>query len=112
MPRVFLMENHDEAYSVWRDAEAKNRILMHVDAHHDMWWVPENASMTIANFICPGLQEEMVREVFWVVPDQTWELSRSRKAVFQHLREITKWYPGSMNAIQVSKRRVSAVVLG
>ena len=112
MPRVCLMENHDEAYSVWRDAGVRNKILVHVDAHHDMWWISENSSITIANFICPAMREEIVREVFWVVPDRTWELSRSRKAVFQHLREITKRYPNSKNAVRMDSKRLSAAVLG
>jgi tetratricopeptide (TPR) repeat protein len=112
MTRVVLMENHDEAYFVWRDAGTKDRILVHVDAHHDMWWIAENSSITIANFICPALREKMVREVFWVVPDQTWDLPRSRKSLFLHLMEITKSYPDSTKAIEVGKKSVSAVVLG
>jgi hypothetical protein len=35
--RVFLFENHDEAYAVWRDLGVRNRILVHIDAHHDMY---------------------------------------------------------------------------
>ena len=34
---INLIENHDEVYTVWRDAGARNRILIHIDAYHDMW---------------------------------------------------------------------------
>jgi tetratricopeptide (TPR) repeat protein len=112
MKQVFLMENHDEAYSRWHDAQVKNRILIHIDAHHDMWWIPEHTPTTIANFICLGLKEEMVREVFWVVPDQTWESPKSRKAVFRHLSEIIANYPQSQRAQQTGERKISAGVLG
>jgi len=112
MPRVYMMENHDAAYSVWRDAGVRSRVLIHIDAHHDMWWVPENSPTTIANFICPGLKEEMVREIFWVVPDQTWELPTSRRAILRHLKEITAKYPESQRATQAGDRRISTVVLG
>ena len=112
MNQVFLMENHDEAYYTWRDANAKQKTLIHIDAHHDMWWTPENTRTTIANFICPGLKEEMVREVFWVVPDQTWELSKSRKAVLRHLKEIVTRYPDSQPVTRINSRRVSTAVLG
>ncbi len=106
------MENHDEAYRVWRNAGVKQRVLIHIDAHHDMWWIQENTPTTIANFICPSLKENMVCEVFWVVPDQTWELSRSRKALLRYLREIVKKYPESRRANQVGNKRISTVIMG
>ena len=46
--RVFVMENHDEAYHIWRRANVKDRILVHIDAHHDMWWIPDDAPVTTA----------------------------------------------------------------
>ena len=61
--QVHLMENHDRSYFLWRDAAFKNRILVHIDAHHDMWWIDDNRSLTIANFICVALRERIVREV-------------------------------------------------
>ena len=112
MARVFLMENHDEAYRVWRDQGVKKKILIHIDAHHDMWWIPEKTPTTIANFICPSLREDMVREVFWVVPDQTWELPRSRKAVLRHLGEIAAKYPESRRTTRIGDRQISAVIFG
>ena len=35
---VFLIENHDQAYKIWRELGLKERTLVHVDAHHDMRW--------------------------------------------------------------------------
>jgi len=68
---IFLMENHDRAYHLWRGAGLRQRILVHVDAHHDMSWIDDCRSLSIANFICPALKENIVREVCWVVPDGT-----------------------------------------
>lgn len=110
--RVFVMENHDEAYRVWRDAGVQQRILIHIDAHHDMWWIEDSDLISIANFICPALKEDMVREVFWVVPDQTWESARRRKAVLTHIRRITTKYPGGSHPVQVGNNQISTVVLG
>jgi tetratricopeptide (TPR) repeat protein len=109
--RVFVMENHDTAYRVWRAQGGKQRILVHVDAHHDMWWIPD-ATVTIANFICPALKEDILREIFWVVPDATWHSAPGRKAVLHHLRKITRSYPGGHEPIQTDKDRMSTVVLG
>ena len=79
---VHLMENHDGAYYIWRDLGVKDRILVHIDAHHDMWWAEDTKAslVTIANFICPALKEGIVREVFWVVPDATWAVAMDRLA--------------------------------
>src|SRR5260370_41990787 len=78
---VHLMENHDGAYYIWREAGVRRKILVHIDAHHDMWWVKDKnaAFVTIANFICPALKKDLVKEVYWVVPDATWDSGRTRR---------------------------------
>ena len=62
--RVHLMENHDQAYFVWKDAGVRDKILVHVDAHDDLSWVADRSSLNIGNFICQALKEGMVREIF------------------------------------------------
>lgn len=109
---VFTMENHDDAYRIWRDAGVKQKILIHIDAHHDMWWVTDGNSITIANFICQALKDDIIREIYWVVPDPTWETSRSRRPVLRHVRGIAKSYPGVRHSIQVDTNQISTVVLG
>jgi len=108
---VYLVENHDEAYQIWRDAGLKQRVLIHFDAHHDMWWLKDDAPITYANFICAALREDIVREIFWVVPDRTLESSHRRGAVIRHLKEITKKYPAS-EAPRIRNNEISATVLG
>lgn len=105
------MENHDQAYYVWRDAGVKNQILVHIDAHHDMWWIDDNSSITIANFICPALKEGLVAEVYWVVPDATWQSARGRRAVRRHLKEILKKYPVKTPCVD-TQAGISASILG
>ncbi len=112
IPAVFLIENHDQAYLLWRAAAAKQKILAHVDAHHDMWWVERQAPLTIANFICRALQEDLVREVYWVVPDRTWDSARNRRHLIGHLRKIVRQYPGDRPPTQIGANRVSTQVLG
>src|SRR5262245_29206760 len=106
------MENHDTALHVWREASVRRCVLIHIDAHHDMWWTSEGAPVTIANFICPALKEDLVREIFWVVPDTAWESARTRRPVLRHLRAIVKGYPGPSPPVRVDDREMSAVVLG
>ncbi len=110
--QVHLMENHDGSYFLWRDSAFKNRILVHIDAHHDMWWFDDNRSLTIATFVCLALRERIVREVYWVVPDATWENPAGIKAIGSHLKEILRSYPGTPAEAQWEPRRVRTSVLG
>jgi tetratricopeptide (TPR) repeat protein len=109
--RIETMENHDAAYHIWRDAGVKQRTLIHIDAHHDMWWTADAATITIANFISRALAEGIVREVFWVVSDKTWETAKTRRPVLGHLRKIAEEYPGARDDVRIEKNRLSAVVL-
>jgi tetratricopeptide (TPR) repeat protein len=110
--RVFKVENHDQAYHIWRDAGVKQRILVHIDAHHDMWWIPDLKPLTIANFICPALRKDLVRQVYWVVPDGTWETATGRKAVLRHVEKIVKKYPGRVGSPKIENNQISTLVLG
>jgi len=91
---VHLMENHDAAYYCWRDAGVQDRILVHVDAHNDMWWIPDIRSITIANYICPAFQQGMLRAIYWVVPDASFHTRANRRALARHLERIVRKYPG------------------
>jgi len=110
--RLFLMKNHDEAYQVWHQAGVRERICVHLDAHDDMGWIPEETPTCIANFICQALKESLVREVFWVVPDQTWQSPRHLNPVLLRLKKIIKSYPGDHGRIKVDPREISTQVLG
>jgi tetratricopeptide (TPR) repeat protein len=110
--QLHLMENHDQSYYLWRDAAFRNRILVHIDAHHDMWWLEDRRFLTIANFVCPALREQIVRELYWVVPDGTWENPAGRKALGGHLKTIVRTYPGNSAGTQWEHHRVRTSVLG
>lgn len=107
-----LMENHDRALRLWHERGEKRRVLLHLDAHHDLWWTPDPASISIANFICPALREDLVREVYWIVPSPTWETRRGRRAVLKHLRAIRAAYPGPRGPILTREDEISTTVLG
>jgi tetratricopeptide (TPR) repeat protein len=110
--QVHLMENHDRSYHLWREADFSNRILIHIDAHHDMWWIDDARSLTIANFVCVALQRRIVREVYWVVPDATWQHAAGKNALAGHVKEILRSYPGGPAAAQWEPRRVCTSVMG
>ena len=110
--RVFLFENHDQAYHVWRDLGVKDRILVHLDAHHDMWWIADDAPVTVANFICPALRNGQLKGIWWVVPDSTWATGENRKHLVRHLDRIAEGYPAPHSPLQAGYHRISTIVLG
>ncbi len=94
-----LLENHDEAYRVWREAGVHGRILLHLDAHDDFAWTEDPAGVNIANFICPALREGLIREFVWVVPDRTWDSRRNLTALRRRLSRVLKAYPGERHLV-------------
>ena len=109
---VIVMENHDQAYHVWHKAEVKDRVLIHIDAHHDMWWIPEKGKLHVANFVCLALRENLLSEVYWVVPDRALETARNRKAILGHLRKLDQAYPGPHASPKVGSEQLVAELLG
>jgi tetratricopeptide (TPR) repeat protein len=107
-----LVENHDQALQHWRAQGVRQRILVHLDAHHDLWWTPEGSPVDIGNFICRALQEGQLREIFWIVPDPTWESARSRRAVFRHLRKLAAKYPAPAAPVRRAGDQVCTELLG
>jgi tetratricopeptide (TPR) repeat protein len=110
--RLCLMENHHQAYGFWRDRDARHKVLVHLDAHHDMWWTSDAQLISIANFLCPALKDDVIREIYWIVPDRTWETAKSRKAVARHLQAVQKTYPGPRDAIRRQAEEISTTVMG
>lgn len=107
---VCVMENHDGAYFLWRERQVRRRILVHLDAHHDMWWIPERGRVTIANFVCQAVRDDLVRELYWVVPDPTWESARSRRPLLQQLDQLGRQYPGGRRPVRILDRRMETEI--
>ena len=101
LDRIHVVENHDEAYHVWREAGVRGRRLLHLDAHHDIWWMGTEGALTIGNYLWAALDDDLVREVVWVVPDPTWRTRATRRTAYQHLRDLIRRYPGSPRRIEV-----------
>jgi tetratricopeptide (TPR) repeat protein len=112
LSRIFRIENHDEALLIWRNSGCAERVLIHVDAHHDMWWVPPGQTVTIANFISPALRDGMLREIYWVVPDQSWKSAENRRQILHHLYRIRENFPGGSGPVEIRRGRISTTLLG
>ena len=110
--QIFRMEDHDAALPIWRNLAGKNRILIHVDAHHDIWWVENEKNISIANFISPAVRDGIVSEIFWVVPNRSWESAENRRQIFHHLKKIQRQFPGRTDSIRMERDRMVTTLLG
>jgi hypothetical protein len=111
-PRILRFENHDEALRFWRESAGADRILVHIDAHHDMWWVDAGQRVTIANFITPALQEGILREIYWVVPGGSWESAENRRQIFHHLHRLHEELPIRPARLEVARDHISTTLFG
>jgi tetratricopeptide (TPR) repeat protein len=116
---IHCIEQHDGAYAIWRDAGAKSRVLVHIDAHHDLYgcWFDkkrpgETARLNIANFIYAALADGLVREVIWVVPDETWATRAGRGDIVKALRRMAQAQPVTKPRINVGTDRITGMALG
>lgn len=41
--RIHLLEDHEEAYDIWKTAGVRNRILVHFDGHIDFHWIQDRS---------------------------------------------------------------------
>ena len=99
VPAISLLENHSGSLIVWRRAQARDRILVHLDGHADLDWLPDATIARLAaaepdelaglelhpyalddttlkrfgiwDFVYPAYRLGVVREYVWVVPDGT-----------------------------------------
>lgn len=68
MPKVYQIENHDEAYQIWKNNGVQNAVLVHIDAHKD--FINDKCDyITIGNFLNYALDDEIINSIVWIVPD-------------------------------------------
>ena len=105
-----LVDLHDAALYTWRDAGARGDVLVHVDAHHDAD-AEEWDFITISNFVWWALREGVVRDVFWVVPDASWNTRQSRAAIRQSIERLVGQHHDA-SFVQERERSVHATIAG
>ncbi|HKY23492.1 MAG TPA: tetratricopeptide repeat protein [Vicinamibacterales bacterium] len=86
--RVFMLENHDEACEHWRQSGVRDRLLVHIDAHHDAARPAAPGSITIADYVRAAVQAGLVREAIWVVPEPSWQRASVRRTIERHLARL------------------------
>ena len=106
----FVIENHDEAYHLWRRGGVSGRTLVHVDAHHDMAWLDDTADLSIGNYVCQAIKDGIVSEVVWVVPDASWETRRGRGILRRHLKALARTYAAGKISIRNGHHRISTTL--
>lgn len=86
--QVCIFENHDEACDRWRRAGVRDRLLIHIDAHHDAVPRSSDAPVTIANYVRAAIDAGLVREAIWAVPEPSWARPAIRRAIERRLATL------------------------
>ena len=105
--QVFIFENHDEACDRWRRAGVRNRLLVHIDAHHDAVRRPAREPITIANYVRAAVEEGLVREAIWAVPEPSWQRPAIRRAIKRHLARLDMPIAGLRISLAARPRHAS-----
>lgn len=124
---VHLFENHSSSLIAWRRAGVEGRILVHVDGHSDIDWLPDETVAHVAaakpselqdlelhpyaidgstlrkfaiwNFVYPAVRLGIVREVIWIVPDGS---LREPSAAGELVRDLLV---GKLHGVSVDEAR-------
>jgi tetratricopeptide (TPR) repeat protein len=125
---IFLVDDHDEAYLLWKENGLQNQILLHFDAHIDFEWIADkdplkvlrqkplreamdefrnsygwsfsdtaNNFLHLGNYLCRALEEGIVREWYWIVPDSLWESAAVRRQIWRDLEDYYQYRTGPMD---------------
>jgi hypothetical protein len=111
-PPVRVLELHDAALGVWDEAGVQDRILVHLDAHHDMWWNDDERSTTAANFLCPAIARGMFREIHWVVPDGAFHTGTARRALHRQITSMLRRHPTGSRIVSSGTASITAEIQG
>lgn len=67
---TYLIDNHDEAYYIWKNKHIQDLILIHIDSHKD--FVLEQIdlfSINIGNYLNYAYAENIFSILIWIIPD-------------------------------------------
>lgn len=72
MKKIFLIENHHQAYLIWKKLKLKKITLFHFDAHHDCeinyLSIKKEKYIQINNFISNALNNNIINTFYWIIP--------------------------------------------
>ncbi len=68
--------------------------------------------MTIGNFLYPAMREQMVNQIYWVVPDPFWASPPVRRQVARSLQAMLKNHPLERASLKETHRSITLTLLG
>jgi tetratricopeptide (TPR) repeat protein len=103
-PRIFLLENHDEAYYLWKDSGMSETTVVHIDAHHDLYETEGTKVPCISDYLRYALREGVAGRVYWVVPSPAWDSEAGRRSILGHLKALAKSSGGGQYTFDEASR--------
>jgi hypothetical protein len=85
--KISCFTNHKTSYTHWWLTKKQDSILIHIDAHSDLYRnankdlrLLHNGDIGCYNFIWYGIRDGFIGEVYWVIPDSLKELLHVKNA--------------------------------
>jgi tetratricopeptide (TPR) repeat protein len=72
-PAVSVVEDHDEAYYVWKAAGVQHRVLLHFDAHIDFAWIAPSPEILLKQTRLSDVFSALHQTPFWTLSGKTEE---------------------------------------
>ncbi|MFS0614227.1 tetratricopeptide repeat protein [Lederbergia ruris] len=81
---ISIIEDHDEAFHIWKANCERNRTVIHVDAHSD---IQNDEELHIGSYIHHAIKQKIIKEYYWIVPKPMTLDRISLKKIIKHLRK-------------------------
>ncbi|MFC1623907.1 UPF0489 family protein [Candidatus Omnitrophota bacterium] len=137
--KISLIEDHNEALTIWRKKRFRNLDLVHIDAHIDFSFPAErpiklifeaakgikelkrdleNAiarKISCGNYIYAAIKEGIVKDFYWVIPGSVKEFKESLKDIKRLLKNLSSRDPyrqKQRTSLKIGNGIISSRILG
>jgi hypothetical protein len=107
-----VVDSPEQALLLWREARVRGRILLlfsaypHFSTTYEAW--TRGAALTDSNWIDLGIFENVLRRIYWVVPDDQWTAFRKQQAMYSAIHPVP-FLPGPASLYTASGVPLQAV---
>lgn len=84
---INLVEEHEEAYFIWKKHKFLKKTIVHIDAHLDVFPDVSN-NINLGNFLYKAIKENIVSTLWWVVPDNDQVFIKNLSVYKRHIEML------------------------
>ncbi|NGP46776.1 hypothetical protein G4V62_18190 [Bacillaceae bacterium SIJ1] len=80
---IHVIDDHDEAYYIWKENNISKATLLHIDAHSD---IQDEKELHIGSFIRHAINTNIVNSYYWIIPKDFHKNKFRHTEVLLHLQ--------------------------